>query len=365
MHQYVSRRRRLRRKLGLRKGEAFLVSNLKNLRYLTGFTGSAAMLVVLGDNDILLSDSRYETQLNDECPEIEREIRNAQTSPLGLLCQTLKSANVSSLRVESDAITKQFFDQLAAEVTNAELVPTVGTVERLRSIKDKSEIEAIRKSIRVNQKAFEIIRAQLRPDQTELEIAHNLEHEMRRNGASGCSFDPIVASGPRAALPHASPSDCRIGSHWLILIDWGAEVDGYASDLTRVLVTAKIPPKLRKIYDIVLKAQLKAIKKIRPGVTLQQVDNAARKVIESAGFGKQFGHGLGHGIGLEIHETPFLSPIHDGILEPGMVITVEPGIYLPGWGGVRIEDDVLVTQNGHEVLSDLPKQLDECSVEFV
>jgi Xaa-Pro aminopeptidase len=277
MHQYASRRRRLRRKLGLRKTEAFLVSNLTNLRYLTGFTGSAGMLVVLRDHELLLSDSRYETQLNDECPEIEREIRNATTTPLGLLCETLKSAKISDLRIESDSITKHFFDQLAAALAEIEIVSTVGTVEQLRSIKDKSEIEAIRKSIRVNQKAFEVIRAQLRPEQTELEVAHNLEHEMRRQGASGCSFDPIVASGPRAALPHACPSDCKIGSHGLILVDWGAQVDGYASDLTRVLVTAKIPPKLRKIHDIVLKAQLKAIKRIRPGATLKTGRSGCQK----------------------------------------------------------------------------------------
>ncbi len=365
MHQYVSRRSRLRRKLGLKKNEALLVSNIKNVGYLTGFTGSSAWLLVSRDHDLILSDSRYATQLDTECPDLDREIRDASSSPWEFLHKAIKSSKRTVLRFESESVTKHFFDQLSAKLPAIELVPSTGIVEQLRSIKDKTEIEAIRRSIRVNERAFEVIRAQLRPDQTELQVAHNLEHEMRKLGASRCSFDPIVAAGARSALPHAFPIDVRIDHSPILLIDWGAEVNQYASDLTRVLVTAKIPPKLRKIYDIVLKAQLKAIKKIRPGVSLKQVDAAARNVIESSGFGKHFGHGLGHGFGLEIHESPFLSPIHDGILESGMVITVEPGIYLPGWGGVRIEDDILVTQNGHEVLSDLPKQLDECIVEFV
>lgn len=365
MHQHGVRRNRLRKKLRLAKAEAFLVTNLKNVGYLTAFSGSSAWLLVTKTNDILLSDSRYRTQIEEECPDLDCEIRDATSSSLDTLTRACQSAGIRILHFESESITKSLFDQLESKLETVELVASANRVEELRAIKDKSEIKAIRKSIRVNQRTFEVIRSQLQPDQTEQQIAHNIEHQMRQFGASGCSFDPIVAAGPRSALPHAFPTEHRIDESPHLLIDWGAEVDQYASDLTRVLVTAKIPPKLRKIYDVVLEAQQRAITKIRPGASFKQVDNAARSVIEAAGYGKFFGHGLGHSFGLEIHESPYLSPISEGKLAAGMVVTVEPGIYLPGWGGIRIEDDILVTQNGREVLSDLPKQLDECVVHWV
>jgi Xaa-Pro aminopeptidase len=183
---------------------------------------------------------------------------------------------------------------------------------------------------------------------------------MRRFGARGAAFPPIVAVGAQAALPHAHPGRRRISEAGFVLIDWGAATfGGYKSDLTRVLVTGKIPPKLEKIYRVVLKAQQEAIQKIRPGAKCSDIDTAARNVIEAAGFGKNFGHGLGHGIGLNIHEGPRFAPISEDELKPGMILTVEPGIYLPHFGGVRIEDDVLITKSGHEVLSSVPKRFEE------
>jgi Xaa-Pro aminopeptidase len=191
-------------------------------------------------------------------------------------------------------------------------------------------------------------------------VAHDLEHQARLLGARGCSFPPIVAAGPRSALPHASPTAQPVGASPFLLIDWGAsEPSGYKSDLTRMVLTGKIPPKLQRIYRAVLQAQLRGIEAIRPGVTTHDVDHAARSVIEKAGFGRQFGHGLGHGVGLDIPEDPRLSTGNKAVLKPGMVVTVEPGIYLPGFGGVRLEDDVLVTRDGHEVLTHVPKQWDE------
>ncbi len=197
---------------------------------------------------------------------------------------------------------------------------------------------------------------------TEKQVAADLEHQIRRFGGKGLSFPAIVAGGAWAALPHAVPGDRKIGDDDFTLIDWGANAGLYISDLTRVLVTGKISPKLDKIYNIVLEAQLAGIEAIRPGVTCGEVDAAARSVIAKAGYGKQFGHGLGHGIGLEVHEAPRLGGNQETELKPGMVVTVEPGIYIPGWGGVRIEDDILVTKKGHEVLSNVPKELKECLV---
>ena len=275
-----------------------------------------------------------------------------------------KSAKFKSIGFEAESVSKFSFDQLQSKLDGFELISTTGIVEAFRCIKDELEIEAIRRSIALNEKAFQTIQLQLTPDQTERQIAHNLEHQMRAFGATGCAFAPIVGIGPRAALPHGKPGLTQVKDSPFVLIDWGTELDGYLSDLTRMIVTGKPTAKFVKIYETVLKAQLAAIRRIKPGVKASVVDGAARKVISDAGFGKYFGHGLGHSFGLEIHEKPFMSPVEDRILEAGMVLTVEPGIYLPGIAGVRIEDDVLVTEGGHEVISNLPKQLDECTVDL-
>ncbi len=361
---FKKRRSNLKQKVKSLGVSAILITNIKNVGYLTGFTGSAGYLFVTPKSEILLSDSRYTSQLQAQCPDLTVDIRDASSTMLDSVSRIAKASKFSSIAFESNSITKSLFDQIESAVENVDLVSTSSVVEDLRAIKDKTEIALIRKSIHVNQRSFEAIRAQLTPDQTELQIAHNLEHQMRAFGATGCAFDPIVGVGARSALPHGYPTNAKIRDGDFLLIDWGAEVDGYLSDLTRILVTSKIPPKLRKIYNVVLKAQLAAIKKIRPGVALKTVDSAARKTIEKAGFGDKFGHGLGHSFGLEIHEQPFMSPIHQGTLEAGMVITVEPGIYLPEFGGVRIEDDILVTPDGCEVLSNLPKQIEECTVDL-
>jgi Xaa-Pro aminopeptidase len=220
----------------------------------------------------------------------------------------------------------------------------------------------LRRAIWIAERAFGVLRASLRPERTEKEVADELENQTRLYGGKGCSFPPIVAVGPRAALPHARPTAAKIGDDGFVLVDWGADAGPYKSDLTRVLVTGKISPKLERIYRVVLTAQERAIEAIRPGRTCHEVDHVARGVIAKAGFAKQFGHGLGHGIGLDIHEAPRLAAKVGLKLEPGMVVTVEPGIYLPGWGGVRIEDDVLVTNDGAEVLTSVAKQWEEAIV---
>jgi Xaa-Pro aminopeptidase len=255
------------------------------------------------------------------------------------------------------------YEALHERLKSVNLVSTKGLVEQLREIKDKHEVGETRAAIQQAEQAFAVIRASLRHQRTEREVAHEIENQIRLFGGIGCSFPPIVAVGPRSALPHARPTSQRIGECDFTLFDWGARsAGGYMSDLTRVLVTGKISPKLERIYGLVLKAQLSAIAAIRPGATMKDVDAVARNLIAKAGHEKQFGHGLGHGLGLAIHEGPRLAKNEDRELKAGMIVTVEPGIYVPGWGGVRIEDDVLVTRDGHEVLTSVRKELADCLV---
>lgn len=367
--KYSNRLKKFRKQIRLGKQELFLVTHLTNVHYLTGFSGSAGWLLVTADRTLLLSDSRYETQIKEECPDLECEIRKPEETLPSACGRVIRSLGSRVLHFEADSMTKGVYDRLASSLASSlaesELRPTSRQVEQLRAIKDPEEIALIRQSIKINQRAFQVMCGQLRGDQTEQELGYLLEHQMRLFGASGVSFDPLVAVGARAALPHARPGKRKIGEDSFTLIDWGTKFGGYASDLTRIVVTAKIPPKLRRIYEIVLNAQQAAMGQVAPGVPLQKIDQAARKVIEESGFGKNFGHGTGHGIGLEIHEFPFVFSASDGLLAAGMVITIEPGIYLPGWGGVRIEDNILVTEDGRELLSDLPRQLDDCVVELL
>lgn len=247
--------------------------------------------------------------------------------------------------------------------TKLEFVPLENVMVNLRKVKDDHEIGIIRKSVEVAEEAFTAIRDQIKPGQTENYLAGLLGFELRSRGASGSSFDIIVATGTNSSLPHYRPQEVLVQKDQPLLFDWGARYDGYCSDITRTLLIGRVSPKIREIYKVVLDAQLAAIKFLRPGVNSVQADKVARDVIEKAGYGQYFGHGLGHGIGRDIHEAPGLrkTPPADE-LRPGMVVTVEPGIYLPGEGGVRIEDDVLITHSGCEVLSSLGKNLEDVQI---
>lgn len=356
------RRNKLRRLVRKAHTDSILVTNEKNVTYLTGFTGDSSYLLLLPTSQILLTDRRYTTQLEEECPGLDLHAREPGVTMLEAIETVLGKTKLNKLAIEAESVSKSFFDQMAEKLPQVELVSTVGLVEQLREIKDKDEIAEIRAAIRLAEQAFAVVRAALRPEQTERQVAFELENQIRLFGGESCSFKPIVAVGPRAALPHAQPSERRIAECDFVLIDWGARGRLYLSDLTRVLATARISPKLERIYGVVLQAQLAAIAAIKPGALMKDVDAAARDSIAKAGYGKHFGHGLGHGIGLEIHESPRLASNQDGPLKAGMVVTVEPGVYLPGWGGVRIEDDVLVTRTGHEVLSKVPKELADCII---
>jgi Xaa-Pro aminopeptidase len=355
----------LKRRDDLRQGlrnddlDALLVSSPTNVSYLTGFTGDSSVLIVGRERDLVLSDGRFTTQLEQECPGLEVSIRRTNQTMNQAIVQAAGSLGLRRLGFEAAVLSVAEYELIRGSLPAVTLVTTSERVEALRQIKDEGEIAAVREAIDMAERAFTLVRAQLREGTTEKDVADQLEAALRRCGATASSFPPIVAVGVRAALPHARPTETtRIGDDQFVLFDWGATGRPYKSDLTRVVVTGKVTPEFETIYRTVLAAQERGIAAIRPGVRAHDVDAEARSVIEQAGFGRFFEHGLGHGLGMDIHEAPRLRKESDNILQPGMIVTVEPGIYLPGWGGIRIEDDVLVTSEGCEVLTHLPKSLD-------
>jgi len=307
---------------------------------------------------LVISDGRYTTQLRQECPDLEVHIRPIGQPMAEGIAEVIGRLGIGRLAFEAMAVSVAEFETLRQKLT-VELVGVQGRVEALRMIKDPAEIAAIRAAIACAETAFAMLCAGLKADDSEKDVADALEMDLRRCGATAASFAPIVAVGPHSALPHARPSAVtRLGSADFVLIDWGADGAGYKSDLTRVLVTGKVSAQLERVYRCVLAAQERGIAMVRPGVRARDVDAEVRSILEDAGFGHFFSHGTGHGLGLEIHEAPMLRRESEAVLQPGMVVTIEPGVYLPDWGGVRIEDDVLVTPDGHEVLSHVPKVLD-------
>lgn len=361
--RFVARRSKLLAELRKQDIGSLLVTNETNVSYLTGFTGDSTYLLIGSGNTLLISDSRYTTQITEECPGLDVYIRPHTQKMHEAAAKVLKKSKLSTVGFEAGVVTVETFEAWKKELPSTTFAPCSSVVEDLRMVKDADELAEIRAAVRFAEKGFATLRAALRPDLTELEVAHDLEHSMRKFGSPGVSFPPIVGVGPRGALPHGRPSAVRISESDSVLVDWGANsVGGYKSDLTRVLVTGKVSAKLEKVYGVVLTAQRLGIEAIRPGVKGCEVDAVARQHIEQAGFGKYFGHSLGHGIGLNIHEGPRLAAISQTVLKPGMVVTVEPGIYIPNVLGVRIEDDILVTKDGYEVLTSVPKELDQMIV---
>lgn len=357
-HRYPSRRDKLKRLIKKGKLPAVLVSDETNVRYLTGFTGDSTWLLIGPEIEILISDGRFTTQIAEECPEIDVYVRPVSQGMVGAARKVLSKQKISAVGFESTALNFSTATQLGDSLKNQELVPVSGLVESLREVKDADEIAEIRTAIHAAEKGYEYLRASLRPEMTELEASFVLEQGMRKFGALGASFETIVAVGANAALPHARPGETNCSESPFLLVDWGARTKtGYVSDLTRMIITGSISSKLQRMYEVVKTAQEQAIKAIGPGVESRAVDRIARHVIEQAGVGPKFNHGLGHGLGLQVHESIRINPQANTVFKPGMVVTVEPGVYFPGWGGIRIEDDLLVTKQGCEVLSSVPKDL--------
>lgn len=364
MPNYLHRREALRRLLSQKSLPALLVTDERNVTYLTGFTGDSSYLLISLDRELLISDGRYVQQLAEECPGLELAIRLPGSQMADFSAKVVGELGLLALAIEADIVTVGYYEKLKTALKTTSLANTSGLVESLREIKDEGEIAEIREAIDIAQRAFGVIRASLRLGLSEKDIADELEYQLRLFGGTCGAFPSIIGVGPRAALPHGRPSaGSRIGDYDFVLVDWGARGRLYHSDLTRMLVTGKLSPQLDKVYGLVLRAQRAAIAAIRPGAIMHDVDAAARQVIEAGGYDKAFNHSLGHGIGLAVHEQPRLAPDQKRALAPGMVVTVEPGIYLPEWGGVRIEDDVLVTPDGCEVLTNVPKELSDCVVQ--
>ncbi len=355
---------RLRGALEAQPVDGLLVSFPADIRYLTGFVGDDSLLIVDATSASIVSDPRYDEYLEPwravpgievamgERHRLERSVR-----------EHCRRRGLARLGLQAEHISVAARDKLAAELAGTMLVDTTDVVGDLRMRKDGGEVAAIERSIAIQQEALTAALGHLRIGMTELEFCARLEYEMKVRGADGPSFGTIIGAGPRSSVIHHTSGDGPIEAGPL-LVDWGAKRGGYCSDMTRTFFVGAAADRMDEVYGIVLEAQLAAIDACAPGISCAEIDAVARGIIDRAGYGAFFGHGLGHGLGLEIHERPYFNDLEtETILEPGMVMTVEPGIYLPGVGGVRIEDDVVITESGVRVLSDRPKDLDSALIE--
>ncbi|TLS36362.1 M24 family metallopeptidase [Pseudalkalibacillus caeni] len=351
----MERIERLREKFKENEMDGMLITSAYNRRYMTRFTGSAGVVVISKKGAKFITDFRYVDQAGEQAKGYE--VVQHTASIIDEVAKAVSELGIKKLGFEQDHLTYSVF-KLYEDKIDATLVPVSGVIEKLRMIKDSSELQTLKEATEIADAAFEHILTYIRPGLKEIDVSNELEFFMRKNGATSSSFDIIVASGVRSALPHGVASDKIIEKNELVTLDFGAYYKGYCSDITRTVAVGGDPgDELRNIYNIVLDSQLKALEQIKPGMTGKDADTVSRDIIADKGFGDYFGHSLGHGIGLEVHEGPGLSFRSDVVLEPGMVVTVEPGIYLSGKGGVRIEDDTVITESGNEKLSHTTKEL--------
>jgi Xaa-Pro aminopeptidase len=339
--------------------DGLLITSLPNVRYLTGFSGSSALLFVTQRDVILITDFRYQTQIKDEVGDLARVIIQAQSLWAGLWQQLPQLANLEVAGFESGHLLHRDFQRLLEAGARWQWRPTVDLVETLRERKDPGELALIEQANGIATRALGRLTPQVRVGMSELEVAGALEKALRDEGSEGFPFPSIVASGPRSALPHARSSRRRIESGDFLLLDFGAEYNGYCADVTRTFVVGKADDEQRDVYEVVRVANESAARRVRAGMTGRDADAIARDYIEQRGYGDLFGHSLGHGLGLEVHEAPRLARTADGALAEGAVVTIEPGIYRPGWGGVRIEDDVFLGPDGPRILTEFPRELIE------
>ena len=333
---------------------ALLVTDLENVRYLSGYTGSAGTILLTADSGVFFTDGRYTLQARDEVRDLNVVIEpGTKPSELNKHLQALDRP----VSFEADQVTVTRLQRWNEEAAGVSFVPTTGIVQDLRLIKDPGEIDLIRQSVEIVDQVFDQVVGVLSPGMTEREVAIEIDFRMRRLGADGVSFDTIVASGPCSAHPHHHPTNRPLQEGDLVTMDFGALRQGYCSDITRTVAMGEPGPAQAAIYQAVLNAQEEAIDAVRPGMKGMDVDAVARKAIERAGYGEYFTHGLGHSLGREVHDGQAFGKAVEQMVAVGMVATIEPGIYVEGVGGVRIEDDVVVTPDGCEVLTRSPKKL--------
>jgi Xaa-Pro aminopeptidase len=339
--------------------DGLLVTGAANVRYLSGFSGSSALLFVTHRETLLITDFRYQTQAADEVGDLARVVIEPQSLWTGLWQNLAQLNYVEVAGFESAHLVHRDFQRLLEAGSRWQWRPTLDLVEVLRERKDENEVARIRDAVAAAERALELTVPRIEEGMTELEVAGILESALRRAGSDGFPFPSIVASGPNAALPHARPTARRLAKGDFLLLDFGARVGGYCSDITRTFVVGPPSAEQREVYDVVRLANERAVSAVRPGMTGRDADGVARGYIQDRGFGDLFGHSLGHGIGLEVHEAPRLAKTAEGPLVEGVVVTVEPGIYRPGWGGVRIEDDVHLGAGGTQVLTRFTRELIE------
>ncbi|MGI6142619.1 MAG: M24 family metallopeptidase [bacterium] len=335
--------------------DGLLIGHKPNRMFISGFTGTEGWLLITRNHSFLCTDFRYVEQAAKEA--VGWEIVRYQRPFTATLVPLLKENGLRRVGFEEEYLSYQGYRKLVESTSGVEWLPCSGLVESLRRQKDEMELQAIRRAAQLDDRAFAHILSFLEPGRQEREIALELEFFARRQGGNGASFAFIVASGPRSALPHGVASNKLLQEGEFVIMDYGTVVDGYHSDFTRTVILGEPTPKQLKVYQVVQEAQQAAVAAVAPGRTAGEIDAVARRIITDHGYGAHFGHGVGHGVGLSIHEEPHLTPGADTVLVPGMVLTIEPGIYLPGWGGVRIEDLLVVTETGCEVLNQSPRDL--------
>ncbi|KGR74625.1 M24 family metallopeptidase [Ureibacillus sinduriensis] len=345
---------KLRKALVEQDVDGLLITSGVNRRYMTGFTGSAGVAIVSKDDAVFITDFRYTEQANKQIQNFR--IVQHEGTIFQEVANTVAKMGIKTLGFEKDTLTYSMYETYKSLVS-AELVPISGLIEKIRLIKTEQEINIIKVACEIGDNAFSHILEFIKPGLTELEVSNELEFFMRRLGATESSFDIIVASGLRSALPHGVATDKVIEKGDFVTLDFGALYNGYISDITRTIAVGQPSEKLVDMYNAVLESQLLALEKVGPGMTGIEADRFARDYLASKGYGEAFGHSTGHGIGLEVHEGPALSSRSSSVLEPNMVVTIEPGVYLPGIGGVRIEDDILITETGNEKLTHSTKEL--------
>jgi Xaa-Pro aminopeptidase len=356
----AARVRALRQRLSGEGLDGLLITHPPDIRYLTDFAGDDSWLLVTARQAYVLTDFRFGEALEQSSPFVTAVMRKGRMTDA--LQDLLSDLKVAKIGFQADHLTVIQHRTLREAVEGVSFEPTEAWLLEQRAVKDEHELRNIRRALAVQEQALMQTLDQIRPGMSEQELVALVNYNMRWIGGEGESFPTIVAIDANSSLPHHVAGRTRVKAGATILIDCGAKADGYCSDLTRVVSMGGFPPRLTEVYNLVREAQLAAIDAIAPGKTLKEIDEVARSIIREAGYGDQFGHGLGHGIGLEIHEKPTLSPRAEGVLEPGNVVTVEPGVYLPGVGGVRIEDDVLVTEKGHRKLSTLPTAIESAII---